>query len=703
MPWLSVACVWLLLFLAPQKFPAATTTRSPTRLPTTRSPTRLPTTRPSPTTTPSTRTSSKLPSTAPAGFNQSSSLPTTLPFPFPTAGNATLPPSLSPTFESPLDKDKKIVCQLFQIKIEDDESCNGAIQKMFAVSVIGITNERITKIAPLGKAEWPSDIIPDAKQRVIPFNIGSLNALEYLDLRNRKLIGSLPPSFSQLSLLKFLSLDNNPGINGSVVCNQPFRHLSDDSNFGGACFPICQTVLAKRLYDHCLNSIARGLVQYTEDPKQFVPKACANDKCRSAQYADISTLGLGNVTCHECPVKDSRAAPFSTSSSSCIWIVTNIVFALFCLFGSVYIIFNYLLFGRFHFIAFRRTERIVLPLIEEYKITLRSVLALKTNLPILARNKGNLSRWLKRLLFWFLCIVIVPVFSFVAYVILMWRSLIDSIIVLNGLKSSLKKYETYVQILFSLTVNLPDDIELLVQGFLLPFKHILLFLPSIQLDFGVAGVACIGAKSAINLLLQIIIFGITVIISTCDYQIFKVGIYSELIKKFAILISSKTYRKFVKEDDRFNWGMCRYLILVLYTFIATIAGFLFDFPKILQFFLSLISYKHISYFMFHIDSPVKGPFTILVCWAMPFFSVLFYVLFVRDPDNFCDHALKHMPSVDTILLSITFCISVYIIVPLFYELGKVVAPGNRIKEKQDDRVEIAGSMSMGLLGLIGLK
>lgn len=175
----------------------------------------------------------------------------------------------------------------------------------------------------------------------IPPTIGTLTNLKSLDLRNNGLSGNIPQSFQQLSRLEFISLNGNgkftdlkndapdPSswegtITGSIPCASFEKlNLALEPNFGSACFPKCQTLLAHSLYKYWMKRIFQSKsARYTLSSS--VPQPCS-DACTATQYADCSNPQT--VTCESCP--SGFVAPrFSTSKNDCFAVVTNIVLRL---------------------------------------------------------------------------------------------------------------------------------------------------------------------------------------------------------------------------------------------------------------------------------------------------------------------------------------------------------------------------------------
>lgn len=640
------------------------------------------------------------PTTTPSNFTQ-------LPTRFPSTTRPT--PTKSPS-TSALDRDWKIVCNLFSIS-----PCVSSTTASFATVSLVSGEYRITNI-----------FCRQNSQRVaLPDNIGSLDVLDTLNLYSCDVTGEIPSSLGMIRSLTYLDLSYNPSltgdipqsfsnfnlnansmyisllytnIGGSVPCGNyenliPYNNRYFLSNFGGACFPVCTTALANKMYTWISEYDSMVDDFYTQRTLSH-PQPCLNSMCKAGEYADMSSNVPQNITCRQCPMPFSGSQPFSMSPKACYSIVTNVGGSFVALALSLYLIVIYVYYARFHFAAFVRMERITLPLIAYYKITIRSLLKLQSQLKArsyidtaerrLKRGTNILMRGFHVLTFYILSSLVVFVWTCIVYFAIMWRRMYDSLVLLNGVRSSLDTFVETINDLFKFSVSLPDFVQDLIE----PTRKFLIMISKISLNFGAVKIDCIGGKAPFNLLVQILIFGLAVIVVMSEYQVFKVNMFGELFSNFLNVISSRSYRKFtMNEDDRFHWSFGRYLLFLFYSSIASISSAFLDYTLVLKFFLTLIRFETLTYFY---KLAQFSSFLPLWWWVFPFFGGIFIQFGdnknlgkITDPQNVCDVSVPGMEGVDSYLVYITSYITIFLMLPIVYEVGKIIAPGNRIKYRRD--------------------
>lgn len=463
-------------------------------------------------------------------------------------------------------------------------------------------------------------------------------------------------------------------------------------------------------YPTCLFEDARAAMTRCSSSWWYeCPSPCPNVRCSLSEYYDEAS-----ASCTACPT-GSVSLDFSVSASDCLNIAGNMNVAISALCVSIAVILAYVYYGRIHWVAFLRMERLVLVLIKMYSATIKALIGLRSQLRKSERSsvaaqpnataedrahaESEQANHRKNVyIFWLLVVVILLTAPAVLYILQMWSTFLNTLVLWNGWKDPIAGYAQAITIAIA---SIADNE--FFRALFEPGRRLLIALSTIKLDFGAIKLDCSGARAPLFLLVQIVVFGMAIITISSDYQVFKENVFKKAIDIFKTVIASRGYRKLIKDDERFHRIARGYVRFLIYVGLAEFAATVLDFTYILRFFLALIRYDSLKEYLL-LEQEKQ--------WYRPFFQNFFYLAFFKlylypfglgvivtmhrntiyaslsksserryyyylSPIDRCDSA-KGFLGANTNLLYITFCISLLLLVPLFYEVGKVLVPGNRL-------------------------
>lgn len=580
----------------------------------------------------------------------------------------------------------------------------------------------------------------------IPSEIGGCTSLTRLELDNNLLTGRIPTELANLKALVTLSLNFN-SLSGKIpsLIGENLRNLSElDVSYNKLNDTVpCSFVRAPPRYAVQMNI-------YGNDKSFCLPtcftfymlaaretyEACNANQCAGGYYEDTTQWSASppprepSGKCQLCLVGYVNVFPFSVKKDDCSSLLSNVALSIIALFVSVLLICIYIYWGRYHYVAFIRFERIVLKLIAKYKLTIRSLLQLQQDLQQSVDLSGEVvqekkkDRRLKKRVFWTLCALNFLFTPLIIFVVIIGRRLLDVLILWNGMKSTTTDFISTIQRAVA-DIGRVLKMQEFMRIIFLPVTLLLAALSKIQIDFGAVEVTCPGAQAPFYLLFQIAMLGVAVITIESDYQIFKATIFQTLLDKLKNVASSRAYRKFaISGDDRFHWSIYRYSRFLFYTACAEGFGFALDLPTLLKFGLTLVKLDALKYGvpLEIMKNPrflpfVSIPFFIGISYyfaAGDYFARFYYeeqydqyesadrgykvYNFHHDDDQVRGYRYRPFPwtslywflpntrtcndvpglyRIDFLLYHVAFVISIFVMLPVFYEVGKIIAPGNR--------------------------
>ena len=223
-------------------------------------------------------------------------------------------------------------------------------------------------------------------------------------------------------------------------------------------------------YPACLTEAARTAT--TSCRSWYCPSPCPNARCSLSEYYDEES-----ASCTACPT-GSVSLDFSVSASDCLNIAGNMNVAYTAIFVAIAVILVYVYFGRIHWVAFIRMERLVLVLIKMYSVTIKALIGLRSQLRKSERSsvaaqpnataedrahaESEQANHRKNVyIFWMLVVVILLTAPAVLYILQMWSTFLNTLLLWNGWKDPIAGYaQTITSAIASIADNEFSEIYL---------------------------------------------------------------------------------------------------------------------------------------------------------------------------------------------------------------------------------------------------
>ena len=428
-------------------------------------------------------------------------------------------------------------------------------------------------------------------------------------------------------------------------------------------------------------------------PGQFVPVGALSPRpCSPGSYSDggaagcslcpagkFSSLdGSNSAGCGFCPISYYSASPGSslcsacsggkvtpkpgsTSESACLSPINNFVLGFVALgmagFGAVV----YVVMGGFHFTAFIRRERVVKKQVKVYRDFVQEIINEKEDaiekdaIEKARKNKKerqeaneykSIKEFAKSLIFAPFAIAIVAIITLAVFAIMMAQIFFKSLIIYKQSHTFLPLLE-YRQVIFQLI----DDINAYLAGvpgaFVLRFffsfmRRLFDILASFKIDFSAVGVTCEGATAPFKLLVNLFVLGVVVIVVESELQSFRGLCFQRTLERYGARLLSREYRrKKITGISSLSWYFMGLLGLVA----VQLVFFVINFQTLLQFLLSLVVFSSFA-------SSSNGTHA------------------YSDTCNQVDGA----ENFDTYLSFGSSGIAYLLILPVFYEISKILCP-----------------------------
>lgn len=258
---------------------------------------------------------------------------------------------------------------------------------------------------------------------------------------------------------------------------------------------------------------------------------------------------LGQSSCNICPGGRNTATTGSISLAQCVSPIPNFTLGFISLF-IVFVLFGvYIISGQFHRVSFERKQKVVLPTMEKGKqlisflrITLiksreNKKLAMMEIINKAINNDNNQTgnillslsqriylmwKQIRKILFFFIFIILCGSFYvFCNYIFILYQIFFTSLLMWRGMHLNFPITPILSSIqtgLFDLSnyfhfMNFP-----VFTYFLFPFLWIFNSLASIHFNLSTVNISCAGSQAPIELLIDCLILGLTIILIKSDYQ-----------------------------------------------------------------------------------------------------------------------------------------------------------------------------------------
>ena len=317
---------------------------------------------------------------------------------------------------------------------------------------------------------------------------------------------------------------------------------------------------------------------------------------------------------------------------------------------------KYVVYGRFHRLAFLRKERVI----QVLKDRVRHLYAFSSyeNARMECEKITARSSPLRRVKTW-----IFIVFGFILWIFAGALTLISHF--LDIYFKSLILYKS-----FQMDFNFMDRvIEALQFPFLInivnPFIPFLEMLIVFKINFGAFGVTCVGAAMPYQLMVNLIVLGLVIIVVESDLQIFRVLTQAPLYELLVGLFTKEPYIKWSMREKgtKLNWTLAG-IYNIAYTISINTMTSIFQGTDVFM-----------STLLFAMSTVELGDF--------------FYDERVNSPTNACNE-VPGLENCDTDIYDCAGYIFKFLIIPLTYEISEVLIPGIP-KFQREFRKQFAGS------------
>ena len=263
---------------------------------------------------------------------------------------------------------------------------------------------------------------------------------------------------------------------------------------------------------------------------------------------DTYNPNLGSLTiesCIPCPAGRVTAFTGEVDKDACINPEINFFSGLAFLFAIIPLSFEYLINGRFHRIAFLRKMRVVNELIKK-AVHVGEYLFLYSNRAQALRTRNKSMRILYTYIFLFLSMLLIAFFVFISFMILMAEIFFKSMIIWRG---------------FDITIPFQTNVEACVQGLadilsntgiiyiFYPLTLAYDFFATFNINLESVEVTCAGSSAPLEMFLNLLILGTTVLVIESNYQLYRAITLSGTSIKFFEIVQMTVYQQWRRENN----------------------------------------------------------------------------------------------------------------------------------------------------------
>lgn len=356
-----------------------------------------------------------------------------------------------------------------------------------------------------------------------------------------------------------------------------------------------------------------------------------------------TTYSAGGVTeCALCP-GGRLSNEGSTSEEECVSPDMNFVTGYIVLAMIIPLGLEYLVHARNHRVAFLRQERVTKSIIKQSKAVMGNLYHY-VNRARAERKRDFKMRTLKTWLFITWALVVVIIVSLFSFIMTLSQVYFRSMIVFRGFKLK-ANFEDVMEACVHATATILD---LPLVGYLFyPVVAVFVFFSTFTLDVEAIDITCEGAQAPLELFINLIILGLTIVVIESDYQIFRAITFNSVTDKFFECITQPCYQAWafreggVTASPTFR-GYMGYAFTGFLTVLFRIVGGFDLFQSFLQYCMSLVVWK--TFAAGHASTPE------------------------------CD-AVDGWEYTDTIIATIATVQAFLLLTPAMYEIAKVFVPG----------------------------
>lgn len=317
---------------------------------------------------------------------------------------------------------------------------------------------------------------------------------------------------------------------------------------------------------------AKGQLMCTECDANFY-NAIEGGECLACPAGKIS--GVGTASEDDCV---SPAANFITAT---VIFVLCIPFAI-----------EYVIHARFHRVAFLRTERVTNKIISQT----REVVASLYHYAVRARAERKRNRTHRFWKTWFfLCwsLVVVFVITLLSFIAQMSGVLFASMILWKNLSASLAdSFDAIMEATADAALALIEITP--VYYFFVAMMVVFDAFANFTLDISAVDITCAGAQSPLELFINLVIMGLTIVVIESNIQVFRSVTFNSMTDKFIECFTQPAYRKWAFRDHGKSAastyrGMFGYAVTGLLTMSIRAFGAVDVVQTFLQYIMSLVT------------------------------------------------------------------------------------------------------------------
>ena len=289
---------------------------------------------------------------------------------------------------------------------------------------------------------------------------------------------------------------------------------------------------------------------------------CPDNALSAGVACPISTYqdGQGAINCKKCPSGFLTTGTGSTTANACYSPVPNFLFGSLTLLVSFYVVWRYLICGRFRKVAFLRYQRLLNESVDTWKLVYEKAKDATVACQIMARDaskqemtKSN-SFSLRGLVFALFGLLLIPCVVFVLYISAIISLLFSSLIIWRGLNPNIRI--PFAQAVYEFFGQFKHIFEII----LVPITYLFILLSNIKIDLTAINVTCAGSQAPIELFLNLIILGVTILVVESELFVFWYTTFTTA-NRFLLLTTFADW----KIRNQFGWTFFRFVRNVVYT------------------------------------------------------------------------------------------------------------------------------------------
>ena len=357
--------------------------------------------------------------------------------------------------------------------------------------------------------------------------------------------------------------------------------------------------------------------------------------CLQNFYSDKT----GSPSCAPCPSGEITPGEGAFDEATCFNPAVNFIQGFIISFVLIPFSIDYVVYGRFHRLAFLRKERVI----QHLKERVRDLYAFTSYENARIESEKAVNHRLRRLKTWIFIIIGFAGWILFGAIGILWHFIdiyFKSLILYKNFGFDFAFVDRIVEAL-----QFPFMID-----FITPFLPFLEILAEFNINFGAFGVTCVGAAMPAQLMVNLVVLGLVIIVVDSDVQIFRMLTQGPLYGLIMQLYTKEPYAL---------WSIRERGSKLTWTFMGVLG------------FISSLAANTLTYVFQSTDF-----FMSLLLFAMSTVQLkdFFDDSLVTSKSNACND-VDGFENYDTYVYYCAAYMLRLLIVPLTYELGEVIIPG----------------------------